>query len=67
MEGSYLVTRVLDDLICLVKTSRNHRPKAYHIDRLWPYTGTNISMWIRRELAENSVDKLNPMIPNNNK
>jgi hypothetical protein len=66
-KGPYLVTRVLDDLICLVKTSRNHKPKAYHIDRLWPYTGTNIPMWIRRELAENSVDKLNPMIPNKNK
>jgi hypothetical protein len=48
-KGPFLVTRVLDDLICLVKQSKNQKPKAYHVDRLWHYTGSNIPTWIKRE------------------
>lgn len=50
-KGPYLITRVLDDLICLVKRSKSMKPKAYHIDRLWPYLGVNIPPWITREIA----------------
>lgn len=50
-KGPYLVTKVLDDIVCLVKRSKSMKPKAYHIDRLWPYSGVNIPNWISREKA----------------
>jgi hypothetical protein len=52
-KGPYLVTKVLDDIICFVKRSQSMKPKAYHIDRLWPYSGVNIPKWIRREISRN--------------
>lgn len=50
-KGPYLVTKVLDDMICLVKRSKSMKPKAFHIDRLWPYSGENIPKWITREIS----------------
>ena len=48
-KGPFIVTRVLDDLICLIKQGTKQRPKAYHIDRLWPYEGRHSLAWIIRE------------------
>lgn len=48
-KGPFVITRVLDDLICLVKQGVKQRAKAYHIDRLWPYEGRHIPTWITRE------------------
>jgi hypothetical protein len=50
-KGPYLITKVLDDIVCLVKRSKLMKPKAYHIDRLWPYSGVNVPLWITREKA----------------
>ena len=33
-KGPFIVTRVLDDLICLIKQGTKQRAKAYHTDRL---------------------------------
>jgi hypothetical protein len=44
-KGPYIVTGVIDDLVCLVKRSNKHKAKAYHIDRLWPYSGVNGPTW----------------------
>ena len=35
-KGPFIVTNVLDDLICLVKQGAKQKNKAYHIDRLIP-------------------------------
>jgi transposase InsO family protein len=48
-KGPYIVTRVLDDLICMVKRSRNQKPKAYHVDRLYHYQGRMVAEWLKRE------------------
>lgn len=48
-KGPFIITRVLDDLICLVKQGIKQRAKAYHIDRLWPYEGRYTPTWIIRE------------------
>lgn len=48
-KGPFLITRVVDDLICLVKQGARQKAKAYHIDRLWPYQGRLVPTWIKRE------------------
>ena len=40
-KGPYVVTRKVDDLTYLVKKSKKQLGKAFHIDRLLPYQGTN--------------------------
>ena len=49
-KGPFVVTKTLDDIICMVKQSSKGRPKAYHIDRLHPYYGTKIPNWIHAEV-----------------
>ena len=44
-KGPYLVTAVVDDLICLVKKTPKGKSKAYHVDRLHPYHGRKIIRW----------------------
>jgi hypothetical protein len=48
-KGPYVVTKVLDDLICMVKRTKAARAKAYHVDRLFPYSGTQAPEWLKRE------------------
>ncbi len=45
-KGPYLVTRKLDDLLYLVKRSVRQPTKAFHVDRLLPYRGRNLTPWI---------------------
>lgn len=45
-KGPYLVTRKLDDLLYLVKRSPKQPAKAFHVDRLLPYRGRNLTPWI---------------------
>lgn len=47
-KGPCLITRKLDDLVCMVKRTSSGRPKAYHIDRLQPYRGNKIPRWIAK-------------------
>lgn len=58
-KGPFLITKALDDLICLVKRSPNLKPKAYHIDRLWPYSGLKVPSWIKKEVAKLKCDEIN--------
>lgn len=51
-KGPFIITRVLDDLICLVKQGAKQKSKAYHIDRLWAYEGRHSPAWICRERAK---------------
>ena len=51
-KGPFLVTDVLDDLVCLVKMSAKKKPKAIHIDRLCLYGGKNVPSWINTELKQ---------------
>ena len=44
-KGPYVITRKLDDVTYLVKSSLKQHPKVYHIDRLLPYKGNNIPSW----------------------
>ena len=48
-KGPFLVTRTVDDLVCMVKRTPKGKPKAYHIDRLYPYSGNKIPTWICKE------------------
>ena len=41
-KGPFLVTRIVDDLVCMVKGTSTGKTKAYHIDRLYPYRGNKI-------------------------
>ena len=44
-KGPYLVTKVIDELVCLVKRTPKGKPKAYHVDRLYPYSGRKVLRW----------------------
>ena len=44
--GPFLITKILDDLVCLVKQASRSKPKADHADRLYPYSGNRIPSWI---------------------
>ena len=48
-KGPFIITKVLDDLICLVKQGAKQKSRAYHIDRLWAYEGRHLPAWIIRE------------------
>lgn len=50
-KGPFIITKKLDDLICLVKRTPTGKPKAYHVDRLHHYEGSRIPLWIKRELS----------------
>ncbi len=53
-KGPYLVTRKLDDLLYLVKRSPKQPAKAFHVDRLLPYRGRNLTPWIVK-MAKSAV------------
>ena len=48
-KGPFVITRMVDSLICMVKQSSKKKARAYHVDRLYPYLGTKIPMWIRKD------------------
>jgi hypothetical protein len=48
-KGPFIVTRTVDDLVCMVKRTSTGKPKAYHIDRLYPYCGNKVPSWVRKE------------------
>ena len=48
-KGPFVVTRKLDDLVCMVKRTKSGKSKAYHVDRLYPYNGNKIPRWILKE------------------
>ena len=47
-KGPFIITRVIDDLVCKVVHSLRGSPRAYHIDRLYPYKGNNVPSWIKK-------------------
>ena len=48
-KGPFIITRELDDLICLVKQGAKQKSKAYHIDRLKAYERRHSPAWIVQE------------------
>jgi len=50
-KGPFVITKAMDDLICMVKRTPSGSPKAYHVDRLYPYRGNKVPVWITRELG----------------
>jgi hypothetical protein len=51
-KGPFVITKIVDDLICMVKRTQIGVAKAYHVDRLYPYQGTKVPNWIKRELQK---------------
>ena len=49
-KGPFVITKVVDDIVCLVKQTASGKSKAYHIDRLYPYQGNRVPVWIRKEV-----------------
>jgi hypothetical protein len=48
-KGPFMITRKIDDLTYLVKKTAKSEGKAYHVDRLLPYTGKNLPVWIKQK------------------
>lgn len=49
-KGPFVVTKVIDDLVCLVKRTSKGKSKAYHVDRLIPYHGRKVLSWAKKVL-----------------
>ena len=43
--GPFVVTSVLDDLVCRIQKTSRSKPKVVHVDRLVEYTGENPPTW----------------------
>ena len=56
-KGPFIITKVYDNLICLVKQAAKQKSKAYHIDRLWAYKGRHSPAWIVQERSNFAVYK----------
>lgn len=46
--GPYKIEKKLDDLTYLVRTSPSKVPRAVHIDRLLPYKGEHLPLWMKK-------------------
>jgi transposase InsO family protein len=49
-QGPYLVVKIIDDLIYMIKKSLRKPAKAHHIDKLRPYNGNELPKWFKRVL-----------------